>query len=303
MKFNIHIALLFSALSITAILSCSKEKDTFPLGGPNGNSVVATACDFIPGNPGGNDVTKVVVSREGSSALSFSWNEGDVIGVVPMNGRTTQSNFEITELGNDTRTAMFDGGVWALKPGMEYAAYYPYMDFAFDSTLITILSVDTQEQCGNDNIDHLADYDFMYAKAVAPAEGVANFNFSHIISIVRLQITVPGADCFSEVSLSSDVEWFARYADIYISNGNIRLPFSLENNFTLPLKGGVSISEGEMLTVWLAVIPVDVLSGQKLVVRLPGVNAVYSAEIPINTTWEAGKAYSYNCTAVEVFNE
>ena len=301
MKLNIHIALLFSALSITAILSCSMEKGELSVSGKDGakeNSIMVSANDFVPGNHWEDAVTKVVVSREGTSAPSFSWKESDVIGVVPMNGRTSQSNYEIAELGEDAKTALFDGGAWALKPGMEYAAYYPYQESVLCSSNDLLFPFEGQKQCGNDNIDHLADFDIMYAKAVAPTDGVANFKFSHLISIVRIQITIPEANSFSEVSLRSDVEWFARFADLPLSDGKVSpLNYNVIDEFTLPIEGGADIKEGGVLTVWLAVVPSDALVGHNLAVELPGTNFI-CPEIPINTAWEAGKAYSYSCAAV-----
>lgn len=209
--------ILFAAIA-TTLLSCAKEQETeqaLPVDGSE--RVCASAADFICDN----ELTKTVITQEGADAPKFAWKEGDVIGVIPMNNETIQSNYKISEISTDPKTAMFDGGVWALKEGKEYAAYYPFKKEARLSNESIEFSFLGQTQSANNSLAHLGAYDYMYASSVVPSAGLATFQFKHLISLVRLQLTVPATDTYEYVRLESGGALLASKVSLQLSNGTM----------------------------------------------------------------------------------
>lgn len=275
------------------ILSCTKEQDSVRTLMPAGSErVCATAADFVCGD----ELTKTAIAQEGAEAPRFAWEEGDVIGIIPMNGKTVQSNYEVSEISSDPREAVFDGGVWALKEGKEYAAYYPFKEEIVRSGNSLDFSFLGQTQAVNDTLGHLGSYDYMYAGSAVPAAGAVTFQFKHLISLVRLQLPVPVTDTYKSVSLESDAAWFASKASLQLSDGTTTGSDCL-SEFTLNLDN-ISVSAGKVLTVWFAMLPTSSLKDKELVVKLRGVTTIATASVTIKSEFKAGSAYSYSCAPV-----
>ena len=280
---------VFIAITAT-LLSCAKDQKVIKSTEYGGSECIwALAPDFVCGN----ELTKTVITQEDTDAPKFAWKEGDVIGVIPMNNETVQSNYKISEISSDPREAMFDGGVWALKEGEEYAAYYPLKEEVARSGDSLTFSFLGQAQVANNSLAHLGAYDYMYASSVVPIEGIANFKFKHLISLVRLQLTVPTSDTYSRVVLKSDNAWFASKASLNLSDGTATGSDYLKS-YTLNLND-ISVSSGNVLTLWLALLPTAVLKDNKLTVKLFSVTDNWTGEISIPDEFRAGSAYSYSC--------
>lgn len=282
-----------------AIVSCGKEplvqeENPFVQGEnpqiDGSGRLEASAPDFELVN---FDETKITISQSGSSAPAFAWQEGDVLGVIPMDGKTLQTNFEVKEVNSDPKTATFDGGMWTLKEGKEYAAYYPFQMKTATSKSKLEYSFTGQGQWANNSLAHLSAYDYLYASSVVPDGKMASFSFRHLISIVRLQITVPEDDTFTSVTLESDTPWFANTSSLDLSDGTMSALETVDS-FTLPLFN-IKVSAGGVLTVWFAMLPTDVLGGKTVSLILQGSQMYPVASIDIDGAIEAGKAYSYSC--------
>lgn len=283
--------LMYAAACVAVLAACTKEQATVQENEQlNGSeSVIATAKDFVM-----DGTTKTVITQSGSEAPAFAWKEGDVIGIIPMNGKTVQSNYEIAEIGSDPKTAVFDGGVWALKEGKEYAAYYPFNEQiarSGDNLEFTFLG---QTQSANNSLAHLGAYDYMYASSVVPAAGKAQFDFNHKISLVRLQLTVPKADTFTKAVLESEENWFATGASLKLSDGTMTATETVKSA-TINLNN-ISVAANGVLTVWFATLPTSALSGQTLSIKLFGSENTCTGEITGLTALTAGSAYSYAAT-------
>lgn len=262
------------------------------------NSVTAVTKDFIPGNFSADDFTKSVISQREDRTLSCEWKENDVIGVIPMNDKSVQSNYEISEIGADARIAVFDGGAWALKAGKEYSAYYPYVKSVARSTDDLNFSFIGQHQESNGSTAHLGDYDYMYAASVIPTQGSVQFEFSHLVSLLCLHIKAPVSADYSAVifSLPESSEYFASEAALSLSDGKMT---AVKPSKTMCLYlNGFEVTAGEDLCVWLAVLPTEDVNGQRLSVTLKAGGNGYLGQdqLTIDTAWEAGKVYSYNCS-------
>lgn len=285
--------MMYAAACIVALMSCQKEQGqpfAQELKADGSEPVLASATDFV----NGNELTRTVISQEGTSAPTFAWKEGDVIGVIPMDNETVQSNYKIAQIGSDPKQAVFDGGVWALKKGKEYAAYYPFNEKIARSGDKLAFSFLGQKQSANNSLEHLGAYDYMYASPVVCTNNVVMFQFKHLISLVRLQLTVPSSDTFNTVSLESEESWFASSASLKLSDGTATAVGS-QKSCRIDLND-IQVASGNVLTVWFSVLPTASLKNKTLSVKLFGANANMAEDIAIADEWKAGKAYSYAAT-------
>ena len=81
-----------------------------------------------------DDPTKVSMSVDESTGLSFLWSEGDKAGVYP-DEVTGLSLYQLT-VGSGTSSATFDGGGFSLTDGKKYYAFYPYDGEAISRTAL-----------------------------------------------------------------------------------------------------------------------------------------------------------------------
>lgn len=296
------ILLLFS-------VSCSKLSDAeCPESGEkvSGNTVTAVTRDFIPGNFSKDDSTKTVISQREDLTLSCSWENDDVIGIIPMNGKSVQSNYEISEIGDDASVAVFDGGAWALKEGKEYAAYYPYVKEVVRSTDNLIFSFSGQRQESNGSMAHLGAYDYMYAASVVPGQGVVQLEFSHLVSLLCIHIKAPVTGCYSSLRFygrkpgQDSSGLFALNAALSLSDGKMTA-IDPSESITLTLNK-IEVNAGDDLSVWLAVLPTEDVNGQDISVRFACGEEAFVGQFTVDTAWEAGKVYSYSCSNINKFN-
>ena len=290
---------IFSLAILAVVVSCSKEGGNNSIPGEPDNqgltagdieSVLATAGDF---EFAGSE-TKTVISQSGSNPPSFAWAEGDVIGIVPNDSKSVQANYEIAEIGDDPKSARFDGGSWALKRDKQYAAYYPYREKLVRSADTLQFSFLGQRIAANNSLAHLGAYDYMYSSATFPEGGNAALNFKHLISLVRFQITVNHSETYTKLVLASpdDCNWFASKASLKLETGSLT---ALQSQKTLDVPlDNFALTKGDVLTVWIAMLPTDVLSGKSLGFTLHGTGDTYSEEFSNLPSFEAGKAYSFS---------
>lgn len=289
------IIILFVA-ALVAIVSCKTELEEsvteesgtgFFISG-DGESVLAVGEDFVMADP----ETKTTITQSGSNPPAFAWKEGDVIGVIPMDNETVQSNYKISEISEDPSLARFDGGVWALKKGKEYAAYYPFRKDAVISNESIRFSFLGQTQSANGSLAHLGDYDYMYAGSVVPDDGLVKFHFTHKISLVRLQLTVPEAGTYKKVILGSSENWFSETTSMKLSDGTMT-DSDIIKTATINLDD-IEVEKDGVLTVWFAMRPTTVLNGKAITVDVYSSSSHYGGEISIASDITEAKAYSYS---------
>lgn len=274
---------------VAALAACTKEQTA--VSSVDSSLVIAQADDFKFDEP----QTRTTITQEGKSAPTFAWKAGDVIGVIPMDGKTVQSNYEVSSIGVDPKTATFDGGVWALKSGKSYAAYYPYKEIIARSGDKLEFSFTGQTQSANNSLAHIGDYDYMYASTVTASSSAASFQFKHLVSLVRVQITVPETDQYTILTLESTSSWFASKASLNLSDGTMTATQSTKS-CSIALDE-ISVSSGEVLTVWFSMLPTAALNGGSVKVKLYGKDSYSEIDISNLKSFEAGKAYSFSCSA------
>lgn len=285
---------LYFAVCIAALFSCNKADRTGIAESAN-SGIQATAVDFEGFAP-----TRTAVSTAGT----FAWAEGDVIGVVPADDRTMQTNFEIVDLGSNPKSALFDGGAWQLKEGKSYLAYFPYRGRYLTSSGKVEFSFAGQQQIGNDNADNIGAYDYMYASAVSTADGCATFAFRHLVSLVKLTVPAPKAASYSRLAISSSVsDGFASKATLNLADGSLVAGASAAS-IELGLED-VSLSADGDLVAYVMVLPTSKLDGQILKAVLTDTEGSTYEFVATSAakTMEAGKAYSIGFARESVFED
>lgn len=237
------------------------------------------------------------LSSSGDGLLAFNWNLGEVVGVVPMNNKTVQTNFIVRSVGADPSKAYFDGGNWGVREGRKYAAYYPFVGELVASDASLSYSFKGQKQIASGNTSHLDAYSVMYAAAQSAADGKALFSFEHKISLLRFDVTMPAAGVFKKAVVTSDAACFAASGTLSLSDGSFA-GSSPATEAVLDIDN-VSVSEGGVLTLWLAVCPTSAVAGKPLKLAVTdNLNTTYKAIIEgVPASFEAGKVYAFTAAA------
>lgn len=283
---NLKLKLMKSKVTIIiaalALMGCNKNTEVSQEPVHSQEGVFATAMDFT-------GFTKTVIDGDGQ----FSWKEGDVIGVVPADNQTVQSNYTIAEISANPKSARFDGGAWALKEGKDYIAYYPYQSVVLTSDGQATLSFTGQTQAGKNDTGHIGAYDYMYAEKVSPSEGNAIFTFKHKISLVRIVLTVPETATYTKLTFSCTDAVFAESATMAIADGSLALG-TKRKSISLGLDN-LSLSKGEELVAWLSVCPNDFGKEETFTAILAGSdNKTYHFNFDKTLSgFSAGSAYAF----------
>ena len=280
---------LLAAMALLA--SCTSDVlENAPTDNEFVSHVTMTATDFEL------DASTRTALEITSSGLSFTWAESDVVGIYPNAG--DQVSFPMTK-GAGTKTANFDGGGWALKGNYTYAAYYPYdAGNTFYARPYTALPISYlgQKQPANNSTAGLGAYDYMVATASTPESGNVTFNFSHINSVLYIQLTSPDAATFTKLTLSCDDAIFVTDATVNISNGTLS-PTATANEISLDLEN-VEIAAGGVLKALMMIAPVNA-TGKLLSVTAKATSGKnYVAELA-GKDFQTGKGYMLNGTLEE----
>ncbi len=270
MKTTIRNLFMLSLLAGLASCSDSLLNDPLePVDATDSDSYVQEIIVTIPEivEEGETADTRTTFTFPASGGFSTSWAAGDTIGIFPSSGG--QVEFPISGTGS---TAQFNGGGWGLKTSYTYAAYYPFSKENYYRNNKTILMDYTgQVQTYNNRHTHLGSYDFLASKPVTPTGGSVNISTDRLGAIMKLELTVPASDYYTEIELISDNNPFVTKAELNISNSN-PLVSRIETNKKISLMfsgGGVYVSSGNVLTAYMMVYPVGevnpkvVLHGQK----------------------------------------
>lgn len=211
------------------------------------------------------------------SRYAFAWTEGDVLGVFPQNG--FQTAFPISN-GYGTNTAVFDGGDWSLKANASYAAYYPFkQSLDFVKTAIPV-DYTGQVQNGNGSTAHLGKYDFMASTfEEVDDKGNVNFQLQHLGCLVRFKLTMPEADTYSSLEITSNKAPFIT-AGYYSLSDNSHALFDIEqsNTITIGLNKVSTTEDNKDLTIAAMFAPTD-LTGSWLTLTVKGEKENHSFEI------------------------
>lgn len=259
-------------------------------------SIIVTAEDFEAGELGTR--SNYYVDADG---FHFTWAEGDTVGIYPIGA--DQVAFPLSS-GDGNQSALFDGGAWALRSTYSYAAYFPFSveNYKKRETAIPV-SFLGQSQNGNGSLSNLGKYDFQASTASKPdQDGNVSITLKHLGCFVRVQLTMPVADTFTSLTLSSSKGKFVTNGTFDLSADTPAITSTqTSSSMTVTLKNVSTTEANQSLTVYLMSGASD-LSTSTITATVAGVkNPSYTATFT-GRSMTAGKAYSYTASCQGISN-
>lgn len=279
----------FSLLILLAsiiFVSCEDEKEMFLAESLNED---LTGIQFIVEDFDYEDGGRISVTPQ----AHFTWEEGDKLGVFPLNGKQTEF---IISTGAGANSAMFNGGEWSLRPTTQYAAYYPLVEqFNLNKSCITI-NYSGQKQDGNGSTDHLGDYDFLASTFVSTNEsGFCNFSMKHLGCLVRIVLTMPDADTYSQLRFETPTGGIPYIFTYGLGEDVVSLTTTESAEFGyLGLTNVSTTAANQTITLYMMAPPRNLL-GENVTLTVIGAKRTYSATIA-GKNMIAGKAYALSAT-------
>ena len=275
--------ILFPLLaSLSFLCACTSELEVGNIDLSKAEKITFTATDFKY-----LGVTRTTL-EDTEEAVRFTWADNDTVGIFPNDG--AQVYFPMVS-GAGTKTATFTGGGWALKPSSTYAAYYPFIsNYHLDQKALRV-SYSGQCQVGNASTAHLGHYDYMGAVASTPSEGSVNFDFKHLGSLVRIDITMPYTCNLRSLTLVAPEKKFVTDGTIDLTSQQICVtPKTKSTDLQVSLKEVAVDEESLTATVYFMMAPTD-LSGKTLTARVVDVSGVTFEQTFAGKNFEPGVAY------------
>lgn len=227
-------------------------------------------------------------------AAVFTWAADDTIGIFP-DTDASQARFTMID-GAGTKSAIFDGGGWALKVNSKYASYYPYIpDVNLDKNKIPV-DYTGMVQNKSGNTDHLGSYDFMAACANVPIDGDVDFEFKHLGCLLQLKLTLPKASSYNKITFNAAEKIFVEegYYDLMADHIEI-VPETLADTFSIALQDVITQNDNEEIEVYFMMPPSN-LSGKEVKLLVSGDNGILAEGDVILKDFVAGTAYSFTAT-------
>jgi len=233
--------------------------------------------------------TNLALNEDGRVVVT--WNSKDVVGFYTTDGtriRTTVSSID----GSDAHRVNLTGNGVYMTSNATYYGYYPYSsDYLMNQNVMTALPVSytDQLQSANDNLDHLAKYDYMVSLTTT-TETEASFTFAHYGSIIRFACYVPTEMTFNSLEISAKTG-----EDLFTTEANMNLPnqtitsTSKSNKATLTLNN-ITVEAGDSLIAYMMLPPTN-LNGKAMMLSLNATDgsALQTYIAGVNT--QAGKVY------------
>lgn len=220
-----------------------------------------------------------------------TWALGDKFGIYTSSG--SRIFFGIKEIDSESKhNAVLDGYGWKTVANATYYGYYPYnTNYVQNGNVMTALPVSYtgQTQTENNNLDHLAAYDYMVAQTTT-TETEANFTFAHYGSIIRFACYVPTGKTFNALEISSKTG-----EDLFTSAANVNLPnqtitsTSKNNKATLTLND-ITVEAGDSLVAYMMLPPTE-LSGKAIMISLNATDGSALQTYIAGVNIQAGKVY------------
>ena len=254
----------------------------------NGNSVDLISM-VVPDIEMDDAATRSKLIDDGTG-LKFAWQENDAIGIVPMSGNPLRFPINADNAGKST--AIFDGGGWALRTDMKYAAFFPINE-KNQGTDIKHIAIDYAGQTQGNYMK----YDFLATGAVKPSDGQVTFNMKRLSAILKISISMPAGSTAHYGTLIAPEEAFGVKGVLDLSgNEPVYTPEGRTKFINTDLGLEKTSTSAWTYEVYMMVPPTD-LSGKTLTFRLTS-DAGYAYEATLQgKRFEAGKAYKLSGSA------
>lgn len=223
--------------------------------------------------------------------VGVTWNSSDVVGFYTTDGNRIRTTVQSLDISNN-HVVMLTGNGWYLTSNAQYYGYYPYnTNYVLNGNVMTALPVSYtgQTQTANNNLDHLAAYDYMVTQTTT-TETEANFTFAHYGSVIRFACYVPTEMTFSSLEIMSKSEdaIFTTEANMNLTNQTITST-AKNKKATLTLNN-ITVAAGDSLIAYMMLPPTD-LSGKSMLLSLNATDgsALQTYISGVNT--QTGKVY------------
>ncbi len=227
-------------------------------------------------------------------AAVFTWAADDTIGIFP-DTNASQARFMMID-GAGTKSAIFDGGGWALKANSKYASYYPYIpDVNLDKNRIPVNYLGMVQKLSG-NTEHLGSYDFMAACSNVPVDGNVSFEFKHLGCLLQMKLTLPKAGSYNKLTLQATEKIFVAqgYYDLMADFINI-VPEILVDTYSVDLQEVKIKQDNQEIEVYFLMAPSN-LSGKEVKLIVSGENGLLAEGEVILKNFVAGTAYSFTAS-------
>lgn len=228
--------------------------------------------------------------------ISFSWNANDVLGIMRETG--SQMRFFAKDIDPvDGHVSTFAQMGWALTANSTYYAYAPYSkDVTLNSYQANSIPVSYQGQCqrGNNNLESLADFDYMMGEVTPNGISAdATINMHHVGAVLRFSCTVPENEVFTKFELTSEYDVLPTDLVMNLVSGSVS-ETSRSNSFGIALDN-IEMQKDQTLIVYM-MMPACDLSGIIIKPRFHTASGkTYVLKTYLGDEVKAGKLYNYYC--------
>lgn len=272
--------LLLTMAVAGAMMAACTEKYSDQLSWDEG--VMATLPEFVEDGAGTR------ISFAGGLG-SFTWTNGDCIGVC-RSSASANGTAAFTLLKGGDRVGNFINDSFSMHSQAEYYAFYPFVAGTTASSFS--LDMANQTQIGRTSVDHVADFNYMYAKFTTDDSGKGSFTFSNIGAIIQFHFTADAEETYKGLSITSSGTPFAMSANYNLSTESLtpgNTQAALQVSFG---DGGLHVYYGEDVVVSAVILPVD-MSQSTLTFQLKNASGVVKETALAGYAFQSGKVYHF----------
>lgn len=287
--------LLLTAALTATLTACTDSREPLQQNEPPGEgkffSVTATQ--------GGGAETRVTHEHNATTqGVDVKWADGDKIYVGkklnenrPINSRF--SELTITSADAGQTTARFEGTIkTAHQPAHGetlYAVYGEKRNIWFRNNTFDYSYTD-QRQTDNDDMAHLASYDYMSASTIYDSYAdTHHFDFKHAGSLMKFSLDGLGGQKVQKLTLST-LDGTDAFIEGNHSYSSTSLDFGAEDN------PGITIANGGKLEAYLMAGATTEPAGKKLILYVTTADGTQYATMLTGAAIAAGKVYTITAT-------
>lgn len=233
-----------------------------------------------------SSVFAIDYTYQNGTGVSCAWSSTDVIGFY-----TPESTLIRSKVSSyDSKDALFSMLGWELSQNYDYTGFAPYYRYpSGTSTSQLPVSFANQSQTANNSLTHLTAYDFMATKGRSTSTN-AEFTFSHLASILRIEWTMSEAATLTSLTLSSNNSIFTTDAYLNLTTQSL-VPKTKSTEYKLNLSN-ITIAKSGTLIAYLMIAPTDCSSetltftlqtteGKTITAEMNGCNILAGKTYPI----------------------
>lgn len=220
------------------------------------------------------------------TGVSCAWSSTDEVGFFTSQNALKKYVCDSSE-GKDALLARYG---WSLTANYYYTGFAPYIGYkdGIETSQLPVSFTD-QSQTANNLLTHLTRYDFMATKGRSTSTN-AEFTFSHLASILRIEWTISEAATLTSLTLSSKNSIFTTDAYINLTTQSL-VPKTKSTEYKLNLSN-ITIAKSGTLIAYLMIAPTDCSSetltftlqtteGKTITAEMNGCNILAGKTYPI----------------------